>query len=242
MGRPWKRSTVPWLFIILQSHGVASRKRGVRKPRMSRSRFLEEEPTNIFLGLGKGGKGLKTKIGKGSSTRSIEGKGKGKGQPKRIDRTQASGKGKGAKRSWDYSDVETLAATTTAPTGVPTLMPTIHDFLDIPSRNSKLCRSKQGMFGSERGESHLVVFVYQVELDPGTTKSEFETTVLPQLEVTVIDMLVPYAFDNICGLFRSLNKVTDNYAGISALPSDHILTDGELCVQCVYTSLFKLSI
>lgn len=214
MGKSWKRTRVPWLFLIVQNLGVAARKRGVKKPRgmLPKTRLLEADANNIFW-LAKGGKGGKrtTKGGMGGKTTTRSSGGRGKKNKSRF-----GGKGKGGKNtSWDPSSAGTS----------PTLMPVASEALDIPSRNSKLCKS-DGVFGSERGDNSLVVFIYQVELDPGTTANQFENTILPQFENEVLNLMIPYFFDSLCGLFRRLEEVPSGYVGISAMPNDHILSEG----------------
>lgn len=110
----------------------------------------------------------------------------------------------------------------------PTLSVTVaQTALDLPARKSSFCQvNGNGVFGAERGDSSLVVFIYQVEVEPGTTPTQFETTILPHMELAIVDLMIPSMFSNICGLFRRLMTVTGTYLGISALPNDHVLSGG----------------
>lgn len=217
MRRLWKRSSLSWLVLILQSHAVATQKeRGVRKPRgVPKSRFLEQkqqedDPLASIFRSGKGGKGTlmlnsSAKSGKGNNIKAMRSK------------TISRGKGKG-KGSTDW----------VLNTESPTLMPTNYDVLDIPSRNGKFCQSKQGMFGSDRGNTAIVVFIYQVELEPEITLGQLATELLPQLEIEMLDLMIPFIFDTFCGLFRRLMEGPRNYSGLSAMPRDYVLREGKV--------------
>lgn len=229
-------------FLVLwfiQTHLLAAagnRARGVRRPRrMARTRFLhdaEPEEQNIFLGLGKG-------KGKGYARYS-----KSKGPGASRSKARSSSKGKGERRSYvtemvpeevpeemteEVHDEETGGAIPPPPVTLhPTSSATVtQTALDLPARKSNFCQvNGNGVFGAESGDSSLVVFIYQVEVEPGTTPTHFEKIILPPMELAIVDLMIPSMFSNICGLFRRLMTVTGTYLGISALPNDHALSGG----------------
>ena len=95
-------------------------------------------------------------------------------------------------------------------------------------RNStELCTTINGYYGDLRGEPRLVAFEYTVALSNDTTEEDFVENILPALEVSMNDAVVPTLFD--CK--RKTNKALrhslqeDVLSGLSARPHDIVSTN-----------------
>jgi hypothetical protein len=104
-----------------------------------------------------------------------------------------------------------------------------------PISGESSCRTTDsGVFGDIDGEPLVVSYSYAVELAEGTSESEFTSLLLPVLEVSMSDAILPALFPDCAttpaGTAR--RRVSSNHrqlagtiAGISTRPIDSIQTD-----------------
>lgn len=90
-----------------------------------------------------------------------------------------------------------------------------------------------GLFGSMNGNSTAFYFFYQVEAVSGTTESKLDGGILDDIELTLIDFLIPTFFPNECGSGGTTRKLQENdgrYFGLTSKPADFVLRG------CKYTN------
>jgi len=92
------------------------------------------------------------------------------------------------------------------------------------------CLSKEdGSYGSiEKGEQISVYFFYQVEAEQGTTESLMNAVILDDVEITLIDFLIPKLFEE-CGATEHQTNDSLRYLGISSVPADFVLRGCKFC-------------
>ena len=90
---------------------------------------------------------------------------------------------------------------------------------------------EDGNFGTEEmGERVSIYFFYQVETIPGITETMMNSVVLNDIEITLVDFLIPRLIDE-CSLSMDRQQATSGsngstngrYVGMSANPSDFVL-------------------
>ncbi|CAB9497851.1 expressed unknown protein [Seminavis robusta] len=177
----------------------------------------------------------------GSSSRSKGKGGKGKGSYYSMYSYRHS-KSRKSSRSYVVEEEEVppdevpIVVATDEPTIIPanTILPTLAPTVlvdldaDIPARNGKRCTvdTTQGTFGSLRGDPTVATYIYQVETQPEITRQQFQTEIIPQIELATADGMVPYIFGQLCNLFRrELQQANSMYLGINIRPSDEVLDD-----------------
>ena len=213
-----------YLFLILQTNMlVLARKRGVRQPRQmySSGRTLEIE-TNAFEGQSRSERRILKDVNQES-----EGD-----EPmlslayRKTGRTGGGNKAMGSKRS------TSRGSSGKSPSMVPIS-------LNIPPRNlPNLCKVKsRGAFGTERGNKYIISYIYQLEVEPGTTLQQLEEVIIPSIEAATVNFLIPHMFEPLCGSFRRLQlgllqPGETRYLGISTMPVDIVSENGKLCVKC----------
>lgn len=114
----------------------------------------------------------------------------------------------------------------------PSMMEPVLD-IKIPVRTlSNLCKvNQQGSFGAPRGDKHVISYVYQLEVEPGTMLQQVEENIIPSVEAATVNSMIPSMFESLCGSFRKLQlelvqPPEPRYLGISTAPEDAILEDG----------------
>jgi hypothetical protein len=88
----------------------------------------------------------------------------------------------------------------------------------------------------------IVTYNYAVQLKEGTSESEFTSLLLPDLETSMIDAIIPSLFD--CSNRRnqrilsttSSRRLTSNIVGINKIPIDTIVND----IECSTINCFVL--
>ena len=118
----------------------------------------------------------------------------------------------------------------------PSMMEPVLD-IKIPVRSlANLCKvNQQGSFGTPRGDKHVISYVYQLEVEPGTMLQQVEDKIIPSVEAATVNSMIPYLFEPLCGSFRRLQlelvqPPEPRYLGISTTPEDVILEDGKCCL------------
>ena len=103
-----------------------------------------------------------------------------------------------------------------------------------PSRelqSSDCLVNEAGNFGTEVGGDRVpIYFFYQVEATPGTTETILNGVILDDIEITLVDFLIPRLFDE-CSLSSGQQQASapsnelpdERYVGISASPADFVL-------------------
>ena len=93
---------------------------------------------------------------------------------------------------------------------------------------TELCTTINGYYGDLRGVPRLVAFEYTVALSNDTTEEEFVENILPELEVTMNDAVVPTLFNCVRKKnkeFRRHSLQEDVLSGLSARPHDIVSTN-----------------
>jgi hypothetical protein len=166
-----------------------------------------------------------TSKGKGASSRSSS-----KGAKADTNRS------KGASTSSSKGRSYLLPTASDPPTSQPTFVASLD--ADIPARSSTQCQanSQEGNFGATaRGDQNFVVYMYQVQTEQQITRQQFATILLPQLELAIVNGMIPYLFGRLCGLFLQRQQQVapllhgkSFFLGVSMNPADRILDNGTL--------------
>ena len=91
--------------------------------------------------------------------------------------------------------------------------------------------NEDGSFGAEEGGERVpIYFFYQVEATPGATETIVNGVVLDDIEITLVDFLIPRLFDE-CSLSSGQQQTStlpeestnERFVGISASPADFVL-------------------
>lgn len=95
-------------------------------------------------------------------------------------------------------------------------------------QSSNCLVDEDGNFKTEEGgEKVSIYFFYQVEAIPGTTETMMNSVVLDDIEITLVDFMIPRLFDE-CRLSIDHQQATtglanEKYVGMSANPADFVL-------------------
>jgi len=195
----------------------------------------EDESGNMLIlelkRQSKGGKGGKADL----PVLDLESHSKGKGSKAKgkngIHMTKSQRSSRRSKASYYYpistESPDEMADETLSLTTMPS-----EDLLSVPPRRSNLCMvDAQGSFGADRGDENIIEYLYLVEVEPGTTTSQFQNMILPRLERTTVDLIIPVIFRPICGNSRMIRldsplQEMSIYLGVSANPPDRVLYNG----------------
>jgi hypothetical protein len=73
-----------------------------------------------------------------------------------------------------------------------------------------------------------VEYMYEMELTPGTTTEDIDSIILPSLERTFVNSIIPALFPDRCGRRQLLHTVRRRLKviGISSNPADEVIPDG----------------
>ena len=99
----------------------------------------------------------------------------------------------------------------------------------MPTNTATTCLAKtDGSYGSDDGDRVPIYFFYQVEAIPGTTETLMNGVVLDDLEITLVDFLLPRLFDECsssaqASTLESPIQRNGRYVGISSNPADFVL-------------------
>ena len=96
-----------------------------------------------------------------------------------------------------------------------------------PSDEAAKCVSTDGEYGDDSDDILIVNWKYAVSLSEGVSESDFTSSLLPQLEITMNNALLPFLFD--CSrrsrLLRETRLLAGSVIGVSVKPSDTIESD-----------------
>jgi hypothetical protein len=127
-----------------------------------------------------------------------------------------------------------------SPSGTPTMVPNPSNPTNnapssspVDDSNGTVCKSGEGgTFGKVDTEPEILVrvsYLYEMEVVPGTAESDIEDIILPSLERSFIDSILPVVFPEECNTMgRRLNMIRRRLKviGISANPPDEVIPDG----------------
>ena len=115
--------------------------------------------------------------------------------------------------------------------------------IKIQDRNlSNLCTvNLSGRFGTTRGDKHIVGYVYQLEVEPGTKLQQVEDEIIPAVEAATVTSMIPSMFEPLCGSSRRLQlelvqPPEPRYLGINTTPKDIIMEDGKISLLRIQKS------
>jgi hypothetical protein len=86
-----------------------------------------------------------------------------------------------------------------------------------------------GIYGSQDGDYIAIYFFFQVEAFPGITEAQMNAAILKDIEITIVDFLIPRLFVDDCGPTTEERKLqpsagtTEGYVGLSSKPADFVL-------------------
>lgn len=112
---------------------------------------------------------------------------------------------------------------------------------DVTIDNAHGCLpTEDGNYGPQEGDAVSVFFFYQVEASPGTTETQINGIILDDIEITLLDFMIPIFFQQCGTTAETTRREASRYIGMSSKPADFVLRGFE-CTEKAKEPCFIIS-